>query len=68
VRVVVAGAGFAGLMAADLITRASRETVVLEARDRAGEHTAGTWAGRMEGALRSGARAAGEVLTRTPQP
>jgi monoamine oxidase len=55
-------------MAADLITRASRETVVLEARDRAGEHTAGTWAGRMEGALRSGARAAGEVLTRTPQP
>jgi len=34
----------------------------------AGEHTAGSWAGLMEGALRSGARAAGEVLTRTPQP
>jgi len=34
----------------------------------AGEHTAGAWAGLMEGALRSGARAAGEVLARTPQP
>jgi monoamine oxidase len=30
----------------------------------AGEHTAGAWAGLMEGALRSGARAASEVLTR----
>jgi monoamine oxidase len=39
-RVVVAGAGFAG----------------------AGEHTAGAWAGLMEGALRSGARAASDVL------
>lgn len=29
----------------------------------AGEHTAGAWAGFMEGALRSGARAAREVLT-----
>jgi len=29
----------------------------------AGEHTAGHWAGLMEGALRSGQRAAGEVLT-----
>jgi monoamine oxidase len=29
----------------------------------AGEHTAGEWAGLMEGALRSGARAAQEVLT-----
>jgi monoamine oxidase len=28
----------------------------------AGEHTAGEWAGHMEGALRSGLRAAGEVL------
>ena len=28
----------------------------------AGEHTAGDWAGLMEGALRSGARAAAEVL------
>jgi monoamine oxidase len=28
----------------------------------AGEHTAGSWAGLMEGALRSGARAADEVL------
>jgi monoamine oxidase len=31
----------------------------------AGEHTAGAWAGLMEGALRSGARAATEVLTST---
>ena len=30
----------------------------------AGEHTAGDWAGLMEGALRSGARAADEVLER----
>jgi monoamine oxidase len=30
----------------------------------AGEHTAGAWAGLMEGALRSGARAASEVLAR----
>ena len=30
----------------------------------AGEHTAGHWAGLMEGALRSGQRAAGEVLAR----
>jgi len=31
----------------------------------AGEHTAGAWAGLMEGALRSGARAATEVLAST---
>ncbi len=30
----------------------------------AGEHTAGAWAGLMEGALRSGLRAAEEVLAR----
>ena len=36
VRVVVAGAGFAGLMAADLIARSGHEVVVLEARDRVG--------------------------------
>ncbi len=29
----------------------------------AGEHTAGAWAGLMEGALRSGSRAAGDVLS-----
>jgi monoamine oxidase len=29
----------------------------------AGEHTAGAWSDLMEGALRSGLRAAGEVLT-----
>src|SRR5712691_10491243 len=36
VRIVVAGAGFAGLMAADLIARSGHEVVVLEARDRVG--------------------------------
>ena len=36
-RVVVAGAGFAGLMAADRVLRAGHEMVVLEARDRVGE-------------------------------
>ena len=82
-RVVVAGAGFAGLMAAYRVAQAGHEVVVLEARDRvvtvadgddeliatpagrvhfAGEHTAGSWAALMEGALRSGARAADEVL------
>jgi monoamine oxidase len=30
----------------------------------AGEHTAGAWAGLMEGALRSGERAAAELLSR----
>jgi monoamine oxidase len=35
-RVVIAGAGFAGLMAADRIARSGHEVVVLEARDRVG--------------------------------
>jgi monoamine oxidase len=34
----------------------------------AGEHTAGDWAGLMEGALRSGQRAAAELLSRPPAP
>jgi monoamine oxidase len=33
----------------------------------AGEHTAGAWHGLMEGALRSGTRAAGEVLQNAPR-
>lgn len=33
----------------------------------AGEHTAGSWAGLMEGALRSGVRAANEVLASAPR-
>jgi monoamine oxidase len=36
VRVVVAGAGFAGLMAADRVAQAGHEVMVLEARDRVG--------------------------------
>jgi monoamine oxidase len=35
-RVVIAGAGFAGLMAADRMARSGHEVVVLEARDRVG--------------------------------
>ena len=35
-RVVIAGAGFAGLMAANRIARSGHEVVVLEARDRVG--------------------------------
>ena len=35
-RVVVAGAGFAGLMAAYRVVQAGHEVVVLEARDRVG--------------------------------
>jgi len=34
----------------------------------AGEHTAGDWAGLMEGALRSGERAATEINARTARP
>jgi monoamine oxidase len=34
----------------------------------AGEHTAGAWSGLMEGALRSGLRAADEVLTTAHRP
>jgi monoamine oxidase len=36
VQVVVAGAGFAGLMAADRVAQAGHEVMVLEARDRVG--------------------------------
>jgi monoamine oxidase len=34
VRIAVVGAGFAGLIAADRITRSGQQAVVLEARDR----------------------------------
>ena len=121
-KVIVVGAGFAGLAAADELHRAGVEVTVFEARDRvggcgrfpsravwssaapssscpamrwhadpwargaysaqsassgldteelvrpvgplafAGEHTAGPWHGLMEGALRSGARAAQQLL------
>jgi monoamine oxidase len=64
-RVVVAGAGFAGLLAAYRLAQAGHEVLIAAPLGRvhfAGEHTAGAWAGLMEGALRSGARAAREVL------
>jgi monoamine oxidase len=51
---------------ADLVTAApgDQELLAMPAGrvHFAGEHTAGDWAGLMEGALRSGQRAAGEVL------
>ncbi|UJA21338.1 FAD-dependent oxidoreductase [Thermoleophilia bacterium SCSIO 60948] len=45
-RVVVIGAGLAGLAAADELERAGREVVVLEARDRVGGRT---WSRRLRG-------------------
>jgi monoamine oxidase len=92
-RVVVAGAGFAGLLAAYRVAQAGHEVLVLEARDRVGGRVwsqelvpgdartvvergaefvldgydlmrtlAGEFGLQLEGALRSGARAASEVL------
>ncbi len=56
---------------ADTITAAPGDPGILAAPAGrihfAGEHTAGHWAGLMEGALRSGQRAAGEVLTGRPR-
>jgi monoamine oxidase len=46
VRVVVVGAGFAGLACADELTRAGHEVVVLEARDRVGGRV---WSSTVEG-------------------
>lgn len=55
---------------ADLVTAAPGDQDILAAPAGrihfAGEHTAGDWAGLMEGALRSGQRAATEVLTVRP--
>ena len=56
---------------ADTVAAATADPAVLAAPAGrihfAGEHTAGHWAGLMEGALRSGQRAAGEVLTGRPR-
>jgi monoamine oxidase len=55
---------------ADTLTRAPGDADILAAPAGriffAGEHTAGGWAGLMEGALRSGQRAAGEILSSLP--
>ena len=47
-RVVVVGAGFAGLACADALSRAGHEVVVLEARDRVGGRV---WSATVEGPL-----------------
>jgi monoamine oxidase len=56
---------------ADTLTAAPGDTDIVAAPSGrihfAGEHTAGHWAGLMEGALRSGQRAAYEVLAELPQ-
>ena len=49
-RVVVVGAGFAGLACADELVRAGHEVVVLEARDRVGGRV---WSSTVEGPLGS---------------
>ena len=55
---------------ADTITAAPGDAEVISAAAGrvhfAGEHTAGGWAGLMEGALRSGERAARDILATTP--
>ena len=62
-RVCVVGAGFAGLAAADALACSGAEVVVVEARDRVGGRVwSGDWSATIEGALRSGERAAAEVL------
>ena len=58
-RAIVIGAGFAGLAAATEL--ADRGTAPAGPLHFAGEHTAGAWAGLMEGALRSGVRTAREI-------
>jgi len=45
-RVLVVGAGIAGLAVANALTHAGVECVVLEGRDRAGGPTPSTWAAR----------------------
>ncbi len=47
-RVVVVGAGFAGLACAEELLRAGHEVVVLEARDRVGGRV---WSATLEGPL-----------------
>jgi len=68
----VVGAGFAGLTAARTLAKAGRSVLVLEARDRtggrarvrlAGSETSTFWNGYMDGAVRSGTRAAAEALS-----
>jgi hypothetical protein len=56
-------AGLAGLAVAEGPAGWASRVAALGRVHFAGEHTAGAWSGLMEGALRSGARAASEVLS-----
>lgn len=58
--VIIIGAGLAGLNAVRKLEKSGHSVQVIEAW--AGTETATEWNGYMEGAIRSGHRAAGEII------